>query len=1090
MVSSLENFRAGGKCVSMKRNNSRLSFRKTFGGRLRRAFGVSAFLLVALSGVGLSGAKSAQAATYYLSPSGSDSNAGDQVSPWRTLQKAFQVVQAGDTLLLGDGDYPGDAQLAFVDGTADKPITIQAINRGKAAINGRFKPFSSDGINNEGVDHVIFDGLIFKYNLRNGLRITHANGCIVRHCKFLNNNKWGLFTSFCDDLLIENNESAGTNFQHGIYVSNSGDRPIIRYNVVHDNNASGIQINADPMQQEPEEGTRGDGITVNAVVEGNILYNNGNDGTAALNFASLRDSIIRNNLVYNNGRGSGIALWDDQYSLNELHQGDLQYGSKNNQILNNTVYFPPGRGKRALQVKNGSTGNIVKNNIFVGGLSPAIEIDNDSSIVSDYNLLFSAAGDKVVNNEDISDFTYTLQEWRQTTGNDLHSLVADPLFFRLHSAPLDFHLRTGSPAIDAGVDMANVGSDLGNGSRPQNGKWDLGAYETPQPGGDDAIDTTPPATPTQFSAVRSDPEIDLQWAANAEPDLHGYYLYRFDPAATDPSKEWVRTFTQPYFFTERMDTNISLGNIYEYRISAVDVNGNESPLSDPISVDYGASEALLSTLTVPSSSIVGGNSVQATLTFNKPAPAGGADVVLAGGNGLLSFPASVTVPEGQTTLAFTVTAQPVNAETNVSLTATYAGIVKTASIRVAPPPPSIKSVSFTQSNIIGGDIVLGTVTLSNSAPSGTFVTLTSSSPAIVLPLQASLTFGSGASTAEFFILTFAPPANATVTITASLNGDSKATDITVLKGLNQVVPATVTVNPASVQAGNTSSGLVTLSGAAPSGGAVVLLSSDNAAASVPASVTVPAGQNAAAFTVTANSVAANTDAKITAAFNGISKSATLTVMPGAGGGPLPSLTKVSITPLSVIGGNPATVTVTLDSAAPTGGAVVALSSDSGYATLPASVTVPAGQTSATAQATTTLTSFQTGPLTAATQATLSATYNGATKTAALTIMPQPDSNLPALTGLTFNVSSLVGGRAAYGTVTLSQPAPAGGATVLLSSSDPALASIPASVHIPARATGISFVIITRRVKASTGITLSASYNGAVQNALLTTTPAP
>lgn len=61
----------------------------------------------------------------------------------------------------------------------------------------------------------------------------------------------------------------------------------------------------------------------------------------------------------------------------------------------------------------------------------------------------------------------------------------------------------------------------------------------------------------------------------------------------------------------------------------------------------------------------------------------------------------------------------------------------------------------------------------------------------------------------------------------------------------------------------------------------------------------------------------------------------------------PSLAKVTIKPTQVIGGDPATGTVTLTAAAPAGGLEVSLTSDDpAAATVPASVTVPAGSTSA------------------------------------------------------------------------------------------------------------------------------------------------
>src|SRR5207247_2929161 len=56
------------------------------------------------------------------------------------------------------------------------------------------------------------------------------------------------------------------------------------------------------------------------------------------------------------------------------------------------------------------------------------------------------------------------------------------------------------------------------------------------------------------------------------------------------------------------------------------------------------------------------------------------------------------------------------------------------------------------------------------------------------------------------------------------------------------VLSSLALNPTSVVGGNTSQGTVSLSSAAPSGGAVVSLTSDNTAiATVPSSITVPAG---------------------------------------------------------------------------------------------------------------------------------------------------------------------------------------------------------------------------------------------------------
>lgn len=90
----------------------------------------------------------------------------------------------------------------------------------------------------------------------------------------------------------------------------------------------------------------------------------------------------------------------------------------------------------------------------------------------------------------------------------------------------------------------------------------------------------------------------------------------------------------------------------------------------------------------------------------------------------------------------------------------------------------------------------------------------------------------------------------------------------------------LTLAPATFPGGcKTSKGKVTLTGPAPAGGAVVSLANTNPAASMPASVTVPAGATTAKFTITGVTVTANQTGIVTATYGGASRSATLTVRP-------------------------------------------------------------------------------------------------------------------------------------------------------------------------------------------------------------------
>jgi hypothetical protein len=102
-----------------------------------------------------------------------------------------------------------------------------------------------------------------------------------------------------------------------------------------------------------------------------------------------------------------------------------------------------------------------------------------------------------------------------------------------------------------------------------------------------------------------------------------------------------------------------------------------------------------------------------------------------------------------------------------------------------------------------------------------------------------------------------------------------------------------------------------------------------------------------------------------------------------------------------------------------------------------------------------------------------------------------DSPPPAqLSTLDINPSTVVGGDASSGTIVMSTPAPEGGAVISLSSSDPAVASVPSTVTVPSNTFTGSFTILTSSVAASRSITITASYNGDTRTGTLTvTTPA-
>jgi hypothetical protein len=258
------------------------------------------------------------------------------------------------------------------------------------------------------------------------------------------------------------------------------------------------------------------------------------------------------------------------------------------------------------------------------------------------------------------------------------------------------------------------------------------------------------------------------------------------------------------------------------------------------------------------------------------------------------------------------------------------------------------------------------------------------------------------------------------------------------------LPVTALVGTLSMRVG--------ISQAAPPGGLVInLSSSEPAVATVPPTVTIPAGSTTALFPVTHTGSGRS---MILAS----SSSDPRTVVSNAFGR---LVTGVS-GPLTVSSGNSATWTVTLDNVASSSLTVDLKSSNPALATVPASVVIPQGASSATFSVTVVNASAGTTNITAS--------MIGSSKTAG---------------PFGYSVTSLSGpptlatGSVATWTVTLNAPAPSSGVTVNLQSSNPSAATVPATVTVPGGASTANFdVTVVDPLQPQ--ITITAAITGSSQ----------
>jgi methionine-rich copper-binding protein CopC len=398
--------------------------------------------------------------TYYVSTTGSDSNNGSASSPFATLQHAANSVVAGDTVDVASGTYTGFSmgwEVTQTGGTATAPITW---NASPGAVIDASNPDTADAIDLEGVSYVNIKGFTVNNTTgsitRAGIRAVGDTNVLIENNTVENCAQWEIFSGFANNLDIIDNVASGATVQHGIYVSNTCSNPQIIGNTVFGNKECGIELNGDASDG-------GIGIITNALVEDNVIYNNGAAGGSAINCDGVQNSLIANNLLYGNQAG-GIALF----------QIDGGGPSINDTVVNNTI-VSPSNGRYDLNIQNVS-GISVYNNIFYNSNPAAgsIEIPSGSlaGFASDYNVVVNSLSNNVGSSNG------TLAQWQSLTGQDLHSIVATPSQLFVNSAANNYQELSTSPSIGAGTSTDSPSTDILGAPRPSVQGYDIGAYES------------------------------------------------------------------------------------------------------------------------------------------------------------------------------------------------------------------------------------------------------------------------------------------------------------------------------------------------------------------------------------------------------------------------------------------------------------------------------------------------------------------------------------------------------------------------------------------------------------------------------------
>jgi hypothetical protein len=214
-------------------------------------------------------------------------------------------------------------------------------------------------------------------------------------------------------------------------------------------------------------------------------------GTAVYMQLYISDSSIYGNLIYDSRPGQ------DAISLHHV---------TNIKVFNNTVYNV---GRALVLTRDQIDQTSYKNNIVMDADEEFTVVDSFGPAEihdSDYNLFYGPFSTRC---EDITGawecISGDFETWQTSTGNDWNSDIGDPLFADIDAH--DFHIGTGSPAINEGIRIDGLHCEQSYEANPDQvgcRHWtepspDRGAYEFGLPDGIndvndeyDPTDITPP----------------------------------------------------------------------------------------------------------------------------------------------------------------------------------------------------------------------------------------------------------------------------------------------------------------------------------------------------------------------------------------------------------------------------------------------------------------------------------------------------------------------------------------------------------------------------------------------------------------------
>ena len=415
-------------------------------------------LLLILS---LSFSLTAAAATYYVSPAGSDRNRGTLAAPFATITKGASVLKPGDQLQVRGGTY---RESVFIHGKRSKtsaPIVIRAYPNEKPIIDG--KGTQGNGVVAIALSTAIrLEGFEIRNGPNSGIFLYDVQNIHIRKNHVHHNGRYGIRVATDNDskrgttryVLVENNDvhhnvltnaarKAKSSWPQAIGTWRTSNVHIIN-NRVHENHGEGIDAV----------------VSENGTIVGNTVWDNFSGNIYLDNATNMK---VDRNLVISGRSKEARTFYRDGLPAPSIYAANERYEERDNKlnrirITNNvTVGGKYGFGYGNFELGGGLRNTVVMNNTFYGAAVWPLFIANDAheSTVFDRNIFVARGGGAYAFAEN-RNLRFRSNCWHggkpTTRKKGPGDVVADPRFTRPGGMQkADYRLRPKSPCAGKGA---------------------------------------------------------------------------------------------------------------------------------------------------------------------------------------------------------------------------------------------------------------------------------------------------------------------------------------------------------------------------------------------------------------------------------------------------------------------------------------------------------------------------------------------------------------------------------------------------------------------------------------------------------------